>query len=270
VRTDAYPNEAFEGRIYALEPSVDEKTRTVVARAEIPNKQGKLRPGMFGRVNVLLESRPNAVIVPEQAICLIGSPSREKRVELKGFANLVTIADKESEALIIGRIRDRYPNHAILAEESGASGSSDAAQGKWIIDPLDGTTNFAHQYPFFCVSIGFERDGEIQCGAVYDPWRDELFTAERGHGAFMNGHPLTVSDADMLRSALIMTGFPYGFREKIKTVVSQFEAFLRESQAVRRVPAEFARRKGGRTDVTRATRVKLRSTRRRRRGGPAP
>jgi len=160
--------------------------------------------------------------------------SREKRVELKGFANLVTIADKESEALIIGRIRDRYPNHAILAEESGASGSSDAAQGKWIIDPLDGTTNFAHQYPFFCVSIGFERDGEIQCGAVYDPWRDELFTAERGHGAFMNGHPLTVSDADMLRSALIMTGFPYGFREKIKTVVSQFEAFLRESQAVRR------------------------------------
>jgi myo-inositol-1(or 4)-monophosphatase len=160
--------------------------------------------------------------------------SREKRVELKGFANLVTIADKESEALIIGRIRDRYPNHAILAEESGASGSSDAAQGKWIIDPLDGTTNFAHQYPFFCVSIGFEREGEIQCGAVYDPWRDELFTAERGHGAFMNGHPLTVSDADMLRSALIMTGFPYGFREKIKTVVSQFEAFLRESQAVRR------------------------------------
>ena len=160
--------------------------------------------------------------------------SREKRVELKGFANLVTVADKESEELIIGRIRDRYPNHAILAEESGASGSSDAGQGKWIIDPLDGTTNFAHQYPFFCVSIGFEREGEIQCGAVYDPWRDEMFTAERGHGAFMNGHPLTVSDADMLRSALIMTGFPYGFREKIKTVVSQFEAFLRESQAVRR------------------------------------
>src|SRR6185436_15537263 len=104
------------------------------------------------------------------------------------------IADKESEALIIGRIRDRYPNHAILAEESGASGSSDAAQGRWIIDPLDGTTNFAHQYPFFCVSIGFEQAGRILCGAVYDPWRDEMFRAGRGLGSFLNDQRLRVSD----------------------------------------------------------------------------
>src|SRR3989442_12928650 len=92
----------------------------------------------------------------------------EKQVELKGRANLVRVADKESEALIISRIRERYPDHAILAEESGASGSADSAEGKWIIDPLDGTTNFAHQYPFFCVSIGFEHAGELVCGAVYD------------------------------------------------------------------------------------------------------
>jgi myo-inositol-1(or 4)-monophosphatase len=159
---------------------------------------------------------------------------REKQVELKGRANLVTVADKESEALIISRIRQRYPNHSILAEESGASGSSDASEGKWIIDPLDGTTNFAHQYPFFCVSIAFEQAGEIRCGAVYDPWRDEMFSGARGMGSFVNGQRLRVSDAPTLRSSLIMTGFPYGFRDKITRILSQFEDFLVESQAVRR------------------------------------
>jgi len=160
--------------------------------------------------------------------------SRDKRVESKGFANLVTAADKDSEALIIRRIRERYPNHAILAEESGASGSPNSAEGKWIIDPLDGTTNFAHQYPFFCVSIAFEREGRIQCGAVYDPWRDEMFSSSHGFGAFLNGQRIGVSEVETLASSLIMTGFPYGFRDKIKTVVSQFEGFLLQSQAVRR------------------------------------
>ena len=142
---------------------------------------------------------------------------RDKLVELKGRANLVTVADKESEALIINGIRERYPNHAILAEESGTSGPSAAGKGKWIIDPLDGTTNFAHQYPFFCVSIAFEQEGQISCGAVYDPWRDEMFSAARGRGAFVNGERITVSDVQRLGSALIMTGFPYGFRDKIQT-----------------------------------------------------
>lgn len=157
--------------------------------------------------------------------------TREKQVELKGRANLVTVADKESEALIIRRIRERYPNHAILAEESGASGAGEA---QWIIDPLDGTTNFAHRYPFFCVSIGFELHGEIVCGAVYDPCRDEMFSGARGQGSFFNGERLRVSDVSPLASALLLTGFPYGVREKIKTAMSQFEAFIIESQAVRR------------------------------------
>jgi myo-inositol-1(or 4)-monophosphatase len=162
--------------------------------------------------------------------------SREKQVELKGRANLVTIADKESEALIIDRIRQRYPQHAILAEESGASGAPASGEGKWIIDPLDGTTNFAHQYPAFCVSIAFEQRGEVLCGAVYDPWRDEMFSGARGLGSFVNGERLRVSEAQTLRSALLMTGFPYNFREseKIRPLMSQFEAFLIESQAVRR------------------------------------
>src|SRR6266581_576648 len=155
----------------------------------------------------------------------------EKQVELKGRANLVTVADKESEALIIRRIRERYPDHAILAEESGASG---AGRSKWIIDPLDGTTNFAHQYPFFCVSIGFEQAGEVVSGAVYDPWRDEMFSGARGLGSFLNGKRLRVSNIDKLGSGLILTGFPYTMREKMKTAISQFESFLFESQAVRR------------------------------------
>ena len=160
--------------------------------------------------------------------------TREKQVEFKGRANLVTVADKEAEALIISRIREKYPDHAILAEESGASGSSDSREGKWIIDPLDGTTNFAHQYPFFCVSVAFEQDGEVRCGAVYDPWRDEMFCGARGLGSFLNDQPLHVSEIEALRGALIMTGFPYNFREKIRTAIGQFEAFLVESQAVRR------------------------------------
>jgi len=155
----------------------------------------------------------------------------EKQVELKGRANLVTVADKESEALIIRRIRERYPDHAILAEESGASG---AGRSKWIIDPLDGTTNFAHQYPFFCVSIGFEQAGEVVSGAVYDPWRDEMFSGARGLGSFLNGERLQVSGVAKLGDGLLTTGFPYRVREKIALAMSQFEAFIIESQAVRR------------------------------------
>ena len=159
---------------------------------------------------------------------------RDKRVELKGQANLVTVADKESEALIIRRILDRYPSHAILAEESGTLGSRDTQASRWIIDPLDGTTNFAHQYPFFCVSIGFEQAGEVICGAVYDPCRDEMFSAGRGLGSFVNGRQLHVSNVDRLGSALVLTGFPYGVRQKMKAAMSQFEAYLFASQAVRR------------------------------------
>jgi myo-inositol-1(or 4)-monophosphatase len=159
---------------------------------------------------------------------------REKFVELKGRANLVTAADKESEALVISAIRARYPNHAIFAEESGALAAAGDAEGKWIIDPLDGTTNFAHQYPFYCVSIAFEQNGNVTCGAVYDPVRDEMFSAAAGQGSFLNGEKLTVSDVPKLSEALLLTGFPYNMRDLLETVVGQFRSFLNESQAVRR------------------------------------
>ena len=157
---------------------------------------------------------------------------RDKLVEFKGHANLVTIADKKSEELIIGGILSRYPSHSILAEESGATQSGAAV--KWIIDPLDGTTNFAHGYPFYCVSIAVEEKGEIVCGAVYDPVREEMFSAERGAGAYRNGERLKVSNVDRLSQALLITGFPYNFRERLDTVIRQFGKFLVASQAVRR------------------------------------
>jgi myo-inositol-1(or 4)-monophosphatase len=159
---------------------------------------------------------------------------RDKQVEFKGRGNLVTIADKESEERIIRGIRERYPNHAILAEESGLSASGNGAEFRWVIDPLDGTTNFAHQYPFYCVSIALEQAGSMICGAVYDPVRDEMFSAARGAGAFLNGERIQVSPTDRLSHALLITGFPYNFREYVDTVVAQFRAFLIASQAVRR------------------------------------
>jgi len=157
---------------------------------------------------------------------------REKLVEFKGHANLVTIADKKSEELIIGGILNRYPSHSILAEESGAT--QPGASVKWIIDPLDGTTNFAHGYPFYCVSIAVEQNGEVVCGAVYDPVRDEMFSAARGVGAYRNGERLRVSEVTGLSQALLITGFPYNFRERLETVMGQFGKFLVASQAVRR------------------------------------
>jgi myo-inositol-1(or 4)-monophosphatase len=165
--------------------------------------------------------------------------AREKHVSFKGRANLVTIADKESEALIIRGIQDRFPDHSILAEESGAiasaeDGGATRSTVRWIIDPLDGTTNFAHGYPFYCVSIGVEVDHEVVCGVVYDPVRDELFSAEKNGGAYCNDEPIQVSNIERLSTALLITGFPYNFREKIDTVINQFRACLVEAQAVRR------------------------------------
>src|SRR5207237_6065473 len=144
---------------------------------------------------------------------------REKQVELKGQANLVTIADKESEASVIRRIIERYPAHGILAEESGVSGGPESSTSKWIIDPLDGTTNFAHQYPFFCVSIAFEQNGKVMCGAIYDPCRDEMFSGARGLASFVNGRRVRVSSVDKLSVGFILNGRPYDARHKMKTAM---------------------------------------------------
>lgn len=136
-------------------------------------------------------------------------------VHKKGDINLVTEADLASEALIVERIKSHFPKHSILAEESGeAVVIGGDGSWKWIIDPLDGTTNYAHGYPCFAVTIALEHEGEITVGVTYDPTRDEMFTAERGRGASLNNKPIRVSETDRLSEALVVTGFPYDFKSK--------------------------------------------------------
>lgn len=160
---------------------------------------------------------------------------RELRVMNKSELDLVTESDLASERLIIDRIKTYHPRHAILAEESGASSpvNAEKSEWRWIIDPLDGTTNYAHGYPCFCVSIGLEHQGRIELGVIYDPLRDEMFTAERGEGASLNGRRVTVSRTDKLTGALLCTGFPYDVRERSE-FARHFANFIMNAQAVRR------------------------------------
>ena len=160
---------------------------------------------------------------------------RNLRISNKSELDLVTESDLASERLIIDRIKTHYPRHAILAEESGASAPAGGASSewRWIIDPLDGTTNYAHGYPCFCVSMGLEHQGRLQLGVVYDPMRDEVFSAERGEGAALNDKRIHVSSTPNLASALLCTGFPYDVRERSE-FARHFSNFIMNAQGVRR------------------------------------
>jgi len=163
------------------------------------------------------------------------SVGKVKSVERKQGqeTNLVTEIDKMAEERIIRKIKKRYANHDFLGEESGSAQSQ--SEYKWIIDPLDGTTNFTHGLPIFCVSIGLEIKGELALGVVYDPNSEEMFTAQRGKGAFLNNRKITVSRTSKLIESLVVTGFPYDVRQKADELVRHFNNFLKEAQAVRRL-----------------------------------
>jgi myo-inositol-1(or 4)-monophosphatase len=172
-------------------------------------------------------------------------------VRKKGRIDLVTAADTASEKVVLEELRRHFPGCAVLAEESAvvgpdgewkieaASQSAPAGQTSgggtlWVVDPLDGTTNFAHGYPVFCVSVGLLVAGEPVVGVVYDPAREELFEAARGSGAFLNGRPIRVSECPALGEALLVTGFPYDFQNVRDDTVELFSRFLHRAQAVRR------------------------------------
>jgi len=174
-----------------------------------------------------------AALAREAGAILLEGHSRVHAPEKKGRIDLVTEYDRRSEALLVSLIRERFPDHAILAEESGAAGAS-RARVRWLCDPLDGTTNFSHNYPFFGVSVGVEVDGAMAAGAVYDPVRDELFAAAHGHGATLGAAPIHVSPIVELENALLVTGFPYDVREHPERHVPLFQAFLTRAQGVRR------------------------------------
>src|SRR5262252_343518 len=155
--------------------------------------------------------------------------SRDFGIKHKGRIDLVTEVDLESERHIRSLIADHYPRHQILAEEGGASGGEE--DYCWIIDPLDGTTNYAHRYPMYCISIGVAHGGRNILGVVYDPNRDELFAAKRGSGATLNGNAIGVSTVSRLEQSLLVSGFPYDVRERMSTYLPVWERFLCRAQA---------------------------------------
>jgi len=159
----------------------------------------------------------------------LGSPGR---VDFKGAVNIVTEMDRKSEEFIVGRITRDFPDHGIIAEESDEL----TARGgyRWIIDPLDGTTNYAHGNPVFCVSIAFEDHGEVTLGVVYNPMLDELFIAQKQLGATLNNKRIKVSETSSLDKSLLATGFPYDLRTSGQNNFDHFRAFSLKAQAIRR------------------------------------
>lgn len=153
----------------------------------------------------------------------------------KGRIDLVTAADLAVERAFRELIAGRFAEHAVLGEEDATGGGPGEAAIRWIIDPVDGTTNFAHGLAFFSVSIALEIEGRVELGVVFDPVAGELFTAERGGGARLNGQPIRVATCNDLVDALLCTGFPYSVREERRRQLHVFGAFLEEAQAVRRL-----------------------------------
>jgi myo-inositol-1(or 4)-monophosphatase len=163
---------------------------------------------------------------------LLGRFGSLRQIDFKGSpTNIVTEMDRQAEALIVEQIGGRFPEHTILAEEGG--GRAGLSSHRWIVDPLDGTTNYAHGMPFFAVSIALEIDGVVVLGVVFDPNRDECFTVRRGHGAFLNGAPMSVSETPTLDLSLLSTGYPYDIRNARRKNLAEHAAFMLRCRSVR-------------------------------------
>lgn len=154
-------------------------------------------------------------------------------IDLKGEVNLVTEADRQSEVFLLGAISSAFPQHKVVSEETGGISGSD--KQVWYVDPLDGTTNFAHRMPIFSVSIAYEENGELSLGVVYNPVQNEMYTAEKGKGAWLNGDPIRVGERRRLRESLLITGFPYDRNENPDNNIKYFEKFLMRGRGVRRL-----------------------------------
>jgi myo-inositol-1(or 4)-monophosphatase len=157
----------------------------------------------------------------------------EHQVGYKGVIDLVTEVDHQSEKFLLGEVQKDFPDHHIVSEETGIIQGSD--EHIWYIDPLDGTVNYAHHIPIFCVSIAYAARGSLSLGAVYDPMRDEMFLAERGKGAYLNGRSLHVSSTTELQRSLLVTGFPYDAWDTPQDNFANFVKFAKLSQGVRRL-----------------------------------
>ena len=198
-----------------------------------PSSEGKIVPckkGVFGgdRLTVAAEI---VDIVSRAGDIILSKIDSGFSIQHKGAIDLVTDADKASEEFITNELGKRFPHVAILGEEQGLTGSKDA-ESMWIIDPLDGTTNFAHGNPHFCISVALAKAGQPVLGVVYDPAAKEMFTALAGGGAYLNGKPIKVSSIQKLQHSLFVTGFPYDAATR-KANVAVFGRIMQASQGVR-------------------------------------
>ena len=157
------------------------------------------------------------------------------QIDKKGAIDLVTKVDLEVERMCRETIAERFPDHGVLAEELENEVASPSTRLRWVFDPVDGTVNYVHGLPMFCSCLALEVDGRPEVAAVFDPTRRELFTAERGVGAWLNGAPLAVSGADTVLDAMLCTGFPYDVHETVDEVVGLFGVFVARARAVRRL-----------------------------------
>jgi myo-inositol-1(or 4)-monophosphatase len=155
-------------------------------------------------------------------------------IRFKGAINMVTDVDEKAEALIVKHLHKTFPKYAVLAEEKHAHPKGN---NRWVIDPLDGTTNFAHGFPFFAVSIALEKKGKVVLGVVYDPIHEELFTAVNGKGAYLNKRKIHVSGQKKINKSFLATGFSYSFKKKKENNINNFAKFIMASLAVRRAGA---------------------------------
>ena len=187
---------------------------------------------------------PLWIATAAEAVLHAGAMQRERfgtdlAVDKKGVIDLVTQVDVDIERWFRAMIGERFPRHRILAEELANEADPSPAGGEtdycWVFDPIDGTINYTHGLPIFCASLALEIDGVPSVGAIYDPMREELFTAELGGGARLNGTPLRVSETDTMVDAMLCTGFPYDVHETVDDVVALFGAFIAESRAIRRL-----------------------------------
>jgi myo-inositol-1(or 4)-monophosphatase len=175
--------------------------------------------------------------VSEASAMLLATWREAKTIRYKGAVDIVTDTDHAVEAAVVARLRDAFPDHLMIAEESASIDRLSPPPHEryvWYLDPLDGTTNFAHAYPHFAVSLALGRGTELELGIVHDPIRDETFVATRGKGATLNDQPIVVSPTASLDDALLATGFPYDRREHLQRYLGFFADFIRRSQGVRR------------------------------------
>jgi myo-inositol-1(or 4)-monophosphatase len=178
------------------------------------------------------------VAVAMEAVLRAGALQKERYgdptlvVQHKGAIDLVTEVDRACETAILEILRRRFPGHDVVTEETHIDRTG--SRFVWFVDPLDGTTNFAHSYPFFCASVALTVDGEVVAGAVYDCVKEELFSAERGAGAHLNGRRLSVTGRGELLASLLVTGFPYDLRDDVEGKLRVFNRFMGEARAIRR------------------------------------